>query len=388
MIKPNYQHSSIVNLMSSLNQGLGGPATGYAPLTLLPPATVANAAHVVLLVVDGLGYNYLLRRSTLLREYLQGSMTSVFPSSTAPAITTFLTGVAPQQHAVTGWFMALRELGTVAMILPFRPRWGGADFAVAQCGVEELLGAPSLFNRLAAQSYFVIHRSLVDSPYSRAGAGAAQRLGYRDLADCLGLIERIVKKPRRRDSQQNYIYAYWPRFDALSHQYGVGSHTVAEHFSDLEQTLARWLDTLAGTNTLVLLTADHGFVDTAARTNVRLSDHPHLTDCLTLPLCGEPRVAYAYVRPRRATQFEDYVQTQLAEYCELHTAENFIRAGWFGLGTPDPRLYDRIGDYVLLARDRCALKDTLPVESAWSDIGVHGGASEDEMRVPLVMAHC
>jgi hypothetical protein len=28
------------------------------------------------------------------------------------------------------------------------------------------------------------------------------------------------------------------------------------------------------------------------------------------------------------------------------------------------------------------------VESAWADVGVHGGISEDEMLVPLIVAHC
>ncbi len=45
-------------------------------------------------------------------------MASIFPATTATAVTTFLTGTAPQQHGITGWFMYLREPAA----LPYRPR--------------------------------------------------------------------------------------------------------------------------------------------------------------------------------------------------------------------------------------------------------------------------
>jgi hypothetical protein len=62
--------------------------------------------------------------------------------------------------------------------------------------------------------------------------------------------------------------------------------------------------------------------------------------------------------------------------------------GWFGLGEPDPRLRHRIGDYVLFLKDSYAIKDAIPGEKPWTDLGVHGGVSEDELYVPLIVAHC
>ena len=82
------------------------------------------------------------------------------------------------------------------------------------------------------------------------------------------------------------------------------------------------------------------------------------------------------------------VAAELADYVELHTAEAFTNDGWFGLGEADARLQARIGDYVLLCRKRCIIKDVLAVEGPFSLIGVHGGASADEMYVPLITAYC
>ena len=94
---PDYRGGSLVNLMSSITTALGS-SSPYAPLTALLPAALADARHLVLLVVDGLGHDYLLGRDSALRRHLRSPLTSVFPSTTASAIPTFLTGLAPQQH--------------------------------------------------------------------------------------------------------------------------------------------------------------------------------------------------------------------------------------------------------------------------------------------------
>lgn len=381
MIKPDYHNGGIVNLMSSLTRGLGGPVGAYPPLALLPPAEVARAAHVVLLVIDGLGYDYLQRRDSRLKPYLKGRVTSVFPSSTAPAVTTFLTGAAPQQHAVTGWFMQLKELGTVAVILPFRPRWGDAPLPGE---IGALLGQPALTDRLPVQSHFIIYDKLVDTAYSKAVAGGALRWGYRRLDDCIRRIVACVRGARRR----SYVYAYWSYFDKLCHQHGVGGAIPERHFRQIEAGFDCLLNSLQGTDTLLILTADHGFIDTAPAFRVELSQHPELADCLAAPLCGEPRAIYCHVRPAKTARFERYIQDCLADSFELCASEELLAQGWFGLGKPDPRLADRIGDYTLIAKDRYILKDLVPGEKPWREVGVHGGVSPEEMYAPLVAVQC
>ncbi len=114
---PNYKDGSIVNLMSSIAQSFGGK-TLYRPLKLLAPKELKNSKNVVLIVIDGLGFEYFRKRKSFLKNYLVGPITSVFLPTTVSAITTFLTGVAPQQHAFTGWFMFLKEAGMVTKVFP------------------------------------------------------------------------------------------------------------------------------------------------------------------------------------------------------------------------------------------------------------------------------
>ena len=85
-IAPDYSNS-IVNLMASLIEGLGGESADYPPLAMLPASEVARYRRVVLMVVDGLGDLQLqgLGGGSRLLEARRGRMTSVFPSTTASA---------------------------------------------------------------------------------------------------------------------------------------------------------------------------------------------------------------------------------------------------------------------------------------------------------------
>ena len=111
-----------------------------------------------------------------------------------------------------------------------------------------------------------------------------------------------------------------------------------------------------------------------------------MRETLLLPLCGEPRMAYAYVRAGRETQFENYVRENLADRVQLLKSEDILQQGWLGPGTAHPALRDRLGDYVLIPRGRAILRDWLRGEERYSHVGVHGGLSATEMMVPLIVA--
>jgi len=79
-----------------------------------------------------------------------------------------------------------------------------------------------------------------------------------------------------------------------------------------------------------------------------------MQDCLSLPLSGEPRLAYCYVHPRKSQTFADYVQDRLADQIMLIQSQDLIAQGMFGLGEPHPQLAQRVGDFTLILRDNYA----------------------------------
>lgn len=387
---PDYSGGSIVNLMASILAGLGripsepdSDGSRYAPHPVVTPEMLEASKHVVLLVIDGLGYDYLRRRlpGGALEAGLSAPMTSVFPSTTTSAVSTFLTADAPQQHGLTGWFLWLREIGTVATPLPFRSRPENRQLESFGLKPGALFDRRPVFDRIERDCFMLQPASLWDSPYTRAHAGTAMVKPYRRLEQLFGRIRRITG-----GRKSSFTYAYWPELDTLGHHHGMESEAAAAHLAEIDRGVAELLDGIQRRDFCLIVTADHGFVDTDEQSWVDLSDHPELGEMLAVPLCGEPRAAYCYVHPARRDEFEGYVRERLEDRCELHESEALFAQGYFGHGEPHPRLRERIGHYCLIMKENYAIRERLETEKDGKImIGVHGGVSSAEMRVPLAL---
>ena len=138
----------------------------------------------------------------------------------------------------------------------------------------------------------VSFRDIIDSDYNLRHCRGAERRAYETLDGLILEIENAVKSgPERK-----FVYAYWPEYDALSHRYGSESAEALAQFEKIDQAYASLLARLAGTDSLVIATADHGFVDVEPEFSLELP--PFLASQLKLPLCGERRVAYCHVHSK------------------------------------------------------------------------------------------
>ncbi len=381
-LTPDYRGGGIVNLMASIIRGRGGTPE-HPPLDLLPAAILMGRTHLVLLVIDGLGDDWLARRSPagLLSRHRLGALTSVFPSTTATAITTYLTGDAPLAHGLTGWHTWFAELGCVMKVLPGTPRFGGVPYRKAGLDPARLFGHRPVFDRIATPSWVVTPGRIARSDFNLAHTGSARVLGFRSMRQMFRCVERVLWRERG----PSYVYVYWPELDSIGHDQGMESPAAVNHLRSIEQALAQFMGRVAGTDTLVLVTADHGQVDGSAADVIDLGDHPRLADCLALPLCGEPRAAFAYLRSGRERRFLDYCAGPLEGLVEIRPSPELRDCGWFGLGTTHPRFDERIGDYCLLPTGSRVLRQLLPFEEPHNLIGHHGGLTSAELMVPLCL---
>lgn len=386
--KPCYSGTGLVNLMASLGEAFGRPLRHTPPLAQFEASRdladkLRTARTVVLWVVDGMGQADMANPAAeaLHRDSI-GVLESVFPATTATAITTFMTGMEPCEHAVTGWFVYLHELGAVTAWLPFGPRVGNGQWAKMLPESVELLERDSLLDAMHAEAHVVQPQWLVNTPYSKATQGRrTRRHGIGPLTE---LVQRVSCIARARSRHRRFVYAYWPQLDALRHSYGVSSPEAVAELEQIEATYRRLVAQLAGTDCLILVTADHGLVDTGSEYAVKLDEHPALAATLALPLCGEPRAAYAYLRPGAEADFDAYVAERLGDVCAAPPSEELLDSGWFGLGPEHPQLRRRIGDRVVLPAPGWVIKDQLPCEEPFEQLGVHGGGSPAERRVPII----
>ena len=376
MVRPDYAGGGFVNLIASLVEACGG-APRHAPLERLPVAEVRSATNIVFLIVDGLGDNYLRAGNAdgQIARRRRAAIRAVFPSTTASAITTSFTGATPLEHGLTGWFTYFSETACVAAPLPFQRRGETAPLGIAPA---RIFVERSLFDTLAVRSIVVSFRPIIDSHYNRHHCGRAERRAYDNLA---GLLDETVKAVKS-GSQRKLVYAYWPKFDALAHQHGVAGAETGVHFAQLDAMFGELLARLAGTDTIVVLTADHGFIDSPPEDSVELPSR--LRALLRFPLCGERRVAFCHVHEEK--RFIDVAKEELGERAWVRPSRELLDEGWFGAGRAHPRFAERIGDVALVMRGRGTVKDWVTGESRHLHIGNHGGMSEDEMNIPLVVA--
>jgi hypothetical protein len=376
---PNYADGSLVNLMASIVEAGGGTAL-HPSLAALPPAELSAARNVVLLIVDGLGDNYLRLRGAggALSSARRCAITSVFPSTTASAITTSYTGCTPREHGLTGWFCYFGEAGCVGAPLPFTSR--GDQLPLTRRGVtpQGIFTGRSLFESMTVQSFVVTTRDIVDSSYNDRYCIGAERTAYEQAHELAGAIERIVKS----GVQRKFIYAYWPEYDRTAHPYGSQSREAFSQLGKIDEAFGSLLSRLSGTDSIVLATADHGFIDVAPEESLELP--PQLARLLRFPLCGERRVAYCHVHSEK--EFVEKACDWLGERADVRPSRELAEEGWFGGGIPHPRFAERIGDVTLLMRDHYTVKDWVAGEGRHLHIGNHGGTSEDEMMIPLIVA--
>jgi hypothetical protein len=380
---PDYEGGSLLNLIASLAAARGARVR-HRPLTALPPEGLAAARNVVFLLVDGLGYNYLadVGRGGALCAHLAGRLTSVFPSTTASAITTSFTGLSPHEHGLTGWFTWFASVDTIAAPLPFRRR--GDDKPLSDLGIapDRLFDTPSVLDAMDCRRIVVSQRRIVDSDYSRHFAGGSERFGYDHLTE---LVDQVVAAVRS-GTERKYVYAYYPDFDAVAHRHGVGSAQAATRLQAIDAAFADLLRRLSGTDTALVVSADHGFIDTPAAEALELENYPQLVAMLARPLSGEPRVAFCHVQPNATERFVAKARDLLDEYAQVRPSSQLVEQGWFGPGRAHPCLAERVGDVALVMKRHATIKDHLPQEKRHVLVGNHGGVTADEMFVPLVFA--
>jgi type I phosphodiesterase/nucleotide pyrophosphatase len=313
-------------------------------------------ASLVLVIIDGLGDNYLMGRGAggELARRRRNAITSVFPSTTASAITTSYTGRTPLR--TRGENVPLREKG-------FSPQ---RAFSVC-----------SIFSSLPVRSIVVTYRQIVDSDYNLRHCDGAERSAYDSVDEFVDRVETAVKS----GGERKFVYAYLPQYDVVSHRHGAQSAQAAAEFASIDDAFGRMLARLSGTDTAVVATADHGFIDVAPDESLEL---PSSLACqLRLPLCGERRVVYCHVHD--VERFMEKAKDWLGERADVRPSRELAEEGWFGPGAPHPRFPERIGEVTLVMRGHYTVKDWTPGEPRHLHIGNHGGTSEDEMLIPLIL---
>jgi hypothetical protein len=401
-IAPNYRGRSIVNLTASVIKLFGGHIA-TTPLDADILADVGgDVQRVVLVIVDALGYHKFLEsldakpRNGFHALAQNGArivpLTSTFPSTTTAALTSLWTGYTPAEHGFLGYQLFLREYGARTDMIYFSPvatrNLGREQLIDVGLKPENFLATPSLPQTLARVNVPVYH--FIEEPFVKSALSQVQIRGARELTGFITTSDLWVALRDCVEGHRNeraLFMAYWSGLDNIAHKYGPSSETqiaeVANFAYSFEREFLARLSRPARAQTLFLLTADHGQVDSPIARAVNLYAHPDLRARLTMDFTGDARAAYLYCRNGQVNAVRDYFATRLAEKFCLLDSFAALDAGLFGDGILAPETEHRIGDLIALSRDDFYLWDRKEEPQL---LGRHGALAEDEMLVPLLAA--
>ncbi|GAB2903492.1 alkaline phosphatase family protein [Uliginosibacterium flavum] len=382
---PDYSGHGLFNLAVSLARVCGSPARTHYPELHLPDGRHASEVWaqyetVVFLLVDGLGDHFLTANRQLAPNLWRdrvGQLSSVFPSTTATAITTVMTGESATVHGMLGWFVRDELSETTVAPLPMRER--GNRALLGQPVIDRLLRTLPMMQAAQRQTHLVTHPELAQGPFSSFHANGAKVHGYRELDELPGCIAQAAST----GSGPRYVYAYTPLLDRTAHDFGIDSDESRSVLARIDAAYAQIRAQLP--QALIVVAADHGFIDNPSAHQIDLMQHPDIHAMLRGPLSGERRAAYCHVYPQFADTFGAVIEARFGHALIALKAADALGSGLFGPGSVDIETLARCGDWILIARGDWTVRDSVAGEDAPPMIGVHGGLSADEMRVPLII---
>ncbi len=390
---PEYKSNSTLSLMSSIRKYLDKESGSlfYQDLKCLPTSDLDDYNSIVMIIVDGLGYEILQKlsnQSDFIYKSCLSIIDTVLPTTTIAAVTSFSTGLSPREHGVLGWNMKLRVKNEdiTAQLLPFLNKDTGSFLSKDDIDLKQYLPERKRTNN-CNNTYTILPEGISSNPFFQELIGfegrSEQVRFYRHPLQCLSSIAEMVKA---RKHPKQFIYSYLPHLDHFSHLYGTESHYVQEFYRVFKKALDKLLKRLKGSNSLVIITADHGLVDSQKSDCLFLDDFNELKQNLDFSICGEPRLSYFYVKEDCKQDFIQKFRPQLAPYGDLYSSNELMNAGFWGptLLTAHREAAARVGDFCLVMKGNYLFKESREKPNC-NFIGNHGSNSDTELKVPLIV---
>lgn len=381
LLRPDPMLPSTVSLAHALAALTGAP-TQLDSAAMQVCDAIGEAEHLILVLADGLGLDLVqaLPADSFLRSHLAMELRSVFPSSTAPALTSLSTGLWPAQHGLLGWFAYLPERGIHVITLPFRERFSSRSLTTLAVTGRQLFDWPASQDKHQRSVRMLMPEAIADSEYTRRISNGAAIDGYRELELA---AERLIAH-FARPQPSSYTYFYYPRIDSVSHDHGPASATVRSAVETLDRVLSRLHEGLQG-KARIVVSADHGAIEVPASRKVVVSPDDRAAVMLRTPPSGEPRAPLFHVKAGAQDDFAEAFRSQFGEQFALLPAEQVIDLQLLGPEPPSATARARMGDFLALSGTGDALVFASD-QGIMEMIGFHGGLDPREVRIPLIVA--
>ena len=357
---PDYSGGSLVNLVAELERRLTGSAR-HPGLHPNLARKIPSAESYLFVLFDGMGDHQLAHPAAApLLEDRVAAIDAGFPTTTTVSMATIATGLTPAEHGLLGYQLWVPETDHIVNTIKWTTLWGEP----LEHDLDGFLPAPNLWERLELGGLEPITLQpwgFDDSPMSRMLYRGCRFEPWSDEDAAVDAAVQLAAVPGR------FIFFYIPHIDFAAHVSGQKSEDYQEAMTIVTRMWERLTRRLPA-HVVVVATADHGHVDVAENRHLRIPNPAH--DGRRFG--GDARIPFVYGEVE-----------SLAAQLGVDWMPRAEMGHWWGPGPRHPSFADRAPDGVLLPQPGSVIFHKHGDERL---IGQHGGLTEEERRIPLLVA--
>jgi hypothetical protein len=325
-----------------------------------------------LILIDGMGQDAVNKYGDQfpIFEELENVRTiyTNFPSTTATSLSTLGTGVLPGVHGMLGYTVRVpRSDNRLLNALKWDER---VDPVMWQ-------KVPTLFERAVLAGVSVTHvaaKRYEGSGFTQAALRGAKYVGAN------GIDEMVTAVSSALVAQPSFVYTYLNTLDSAGHSDGVGSDKWLTALAQISEFITKVKESVP-TGTRIWITSDHGMVNSTKQ--IILGQDNDLLENVLL-IGGEPRARHIYINEGAQEETVAKWREFLGNSAKVFSKSEAIADGLFGPVVSEDAS-DRMGDLIAIANDDLILVDPARVREETSMVGHHGGITDIEVEIPLLL---
>ena len=378
IVLPNYDHC-ILGTITSLLKYYNVNTTHKSSEKIDKLLNEKEYKNVIFLILDGLGEHILnnISPNGFLSNHKIDCVTSVYPSTTTAALTSYYSGKPPYETGWIAWSQYFKEYGRALDMFSHNESYLKEPLKQPLIDVyKTTLNYESIFDKIELASPNVKTYE-IEPEYAERRAKRSFRAN--NIDEIIDYINDLVNT-----SDRKFILAYSDNPDGLLHKYGTKSTNVEQFIKETEDKIKRMCGNF-NDDTLVIISADHGHKDNEKF--YTLLDYPEIQECLIMPPSFESRALTFWVKNEMKELFVERFNIIFKDEFWLMTKEDFLdKYHFLGYGNKHHKIDDFIGNYIALSISSSMIRlETFLAHGKPIKKSDHCGLSKEEMEVPVIV---
>lgn len=378
IVLPNYEHS-ILNTITSILKYYHVETNHQSSEKIDQLLYKKEYKNVILLILDGLGEHILNKISSegYLNQNKIDCVTSVYPSTTTAALTTYYSGRPPYETGWIAWSQYFKEYGRAIDMFSHNESYMREPLKKPLMDVfKTIVNYETIFDKIEKASSDVKAYE-IEPEYAERRAKRAIKAN--NIDELIMNINDLCLMPSKK-----FIFAYSDNPDGLLHDFGTTSEEVETFVKETEKKIEKMVKDF-DEDTILIISADHGHKDIEKA--YKLLDYPEIQECLIMPASLESRILAFWVKEDMKEIFVQRFNKAFGKEFWLMTKETFLdKYHFLGYGNKHKKIDDFIGNYIALSVGGSSIQlGTFLTEGKPIKKSTHCGLTKEEMEVPVIV---